>query len=87
MRVFVTGGTGVLGQRVVPLLVQSGHDAMVLARTPAKAAEAMRAGAAAATASLFDRDELARACASHDVVLNLATHSRSLANGATERVG
>ena len=36
MRVFVAGGSGVLGVRLVPLLVAAGHDVVAMTRTPAK---------------------------------------------------
>ena len=32
MKVFVTGGTGYIGSRLIPLLVQRGHDIKALAR-------------------------------------------------------
>ncbi|HEX9978371.1 MAG TPA: SDR family oxidoreductase [Acidimicrobiia bacterium] len=36
MRVLVTGATGYIGGRVVPLLLDAGHEVRCLARTPAK---------------------------------------------------
>ncbi|MGH3668082.1 MAG: NAD-dependent epimerase/dehydratase family protein [Acidimicrobiia bacterium] len=36
MRVFVAGATGALGQRLVPLLIDSGHEVVGTTRTPAK---------------------------------------------------
>lgn len=32
MKIFVTGGTGYIGQRIIPLLLQSGHEVRALAR-------------------------------------------------------
>jgi 2-alkyl-3-oxoalkanoate reductase len=45
MNVFVAGATGAIGRRLVPMLVQAGHDVTGLTRTPSKAdlLRAMRA--------------------------------------------
>lgn len=42
MKVFVAGATGVIGSRLVPLLLDGGHEVTALTRTPAKA-DALRA--------------------------------------------
>ena len=44
MRIFLTGATGVVGRRVVPLFAASGHDVTAAVRTPDKAPALMRAG-------------------------------------------
>jgi nucleoside-diphosphate-sugar epimerase len=82
MNVFVTGATGVLGRRVVPLLVAAGHDVTAIARTPGKADALRAAGARPADASLFDPDSLRAAIDGHDAVLNLATHIPPLSKAA-----
>lgn len=82
MNVFVTGATGVLGRRVVPLLVAEGHQVTGIARSPEKAAALEAAGARPSDASLFDVDVLRAALAGHDAVLNLATHIPPLSKGA-----
>jgi nucleoside-diphosphate-sugar epimerase len=74
MKVFVTGATGVVGRRAVPLLVQAGHEVTAVARTPEKAAALERAGARPVQVDLFDADGVRRAVAGHQAVLNLATH-------------
>jgi nucleoside-diphosphate-sugar epimerase len=74
MKVFVTGATGVVGRRAVPLLAQAGHEVTAVARTPEKAAAVERAGARPVTVDLFDADGVRRAVAGHDAVVNLATH-------------
>lgn len=74
MRVFVTGATGVVGRRVVPLLTAAGHAVTAVGRTPDKRRALERAGAAAVGVSLFDRGALPAALAGHDAVVNLATH-------------
>jgi nucleoside-diphosphate-sugar epimerase len=74
MKIFVTGGTGVLGRRAVPRLVAAGHDVSVLVRSPAKAAAVAAAGGRPVTGSLFDPDALRIVVVGHDAVVNLATH-------------
>jgi nucleoside-diphosphate-sugar epimerase len=74
MRVFVAGATGVLGARVLPLLVQARHEVTGISRTPAKADLVRAAGATPVTLDLFDPEELAGAVAGHDAVINIATH-------------
>ncbi|HEX3618583.1 MAG TPA: NAD(P)-dependent oxidoreductase [Solirubrobacteraceae bacterium] len=53
MRIFVAGGTGVIGRRVVPALIAAGHELVVLARNPQRAA-----GAAALGAQIVQGDAL-----------------------------
>lgn len=74
MKIFVTGATGVVGRRAVPLLAAAGHEVTAVARTPEKARRLEHAGARPVTVSLFDADGVRRALAGHDAVINLATH-------------
>jgi len=74
MRIFVTGATGVIGQRVVPLLVAAGHSVTAGGRTADKRAALERAGATAIAVDLFDAAAVRRVTQGHDVVVNLATH-------------
>ena len=56
MRIFVAGATGVIGVRLVPLLVQSGHEVAGMTRSPDKA-EALRAlGAEPVVCDVFEAD-------------------------------
>jgi adhesin HecA-like repeat protein len=73
-RIFLAGATGVIGRKVVPLLLEAGHKVTGLARTPAKAAQLTAAGATPALVELFDPLTLPAAVEGHDVVVNLATH-------------
>ena len=73
MRVFVTGGTGAIGNYVVPQLLAAGHEVTATARSAEKAAAVRRSGAAAVEVSIFDRTALAEAFHGHDAVINLAT--------------
>jgi nucleoside-diphosphate-sugar epimerase len=79
MRVFIIGATGVIGSRVVPRLIASGHEVTAYARSAENRQAIERAGARAAT-------RLEAGLAGHDAVINLATHvppsSRLLMPGA-----
>jgi len=74
VRIFVAGATGVVGRRLVPLLVAAGHHVMAIGRSPEKRATLARAGATPVEVSLFDRAALAQAVAGHQTVINVATH-------------
>ena len=80
MRVLVTGATGVVGRRLLPLLVASGHSVTALVRAPARAAAIAQSGVAAVTADLFDRARLAAPMRGQEAVINLATHIPSSAS-------
>ncbi len=86
MRVFIAGGTGVVGRRLVPILVAAGHQVTAPGRTAERRALLERWGAKAVEVDLFDADAVRRAAAAHDVVINLATHippsSRAFLPGA-----
>ena len=86
MKVFVTGGTGVIGRRVLPLLVEAGHSVTALARSADKAETVRVAGAQPVTLDLFDRAAVRSAVTGCDAVVNLATKipppSRALVPGA-----
>ena len=75
MRIFIAGATGVLGIRVVPLLVASGHDVWGMTRTASKADLLWKAGAEPVVCDVYDlptlRDEVVRSQA--DAVLHLLT--------------
>jgi len=60
MRIFLAGASGVIGSRLVPLLVQAGHEVGGLTRTPAKADAIAEHGAVPFVADVYDPDELTR---------------------------
>lgn len=74
MRIFITGATGVVGRRVIPLLLAAGHHVSAVGRTPERCAALEKMGAVGRQVDLFDGDRVRRAVAGHDVVINLATH-------------
>jgi 2-alkyl-3-oxoalkanoate reductase len=73
MKIFVTGATGVIGRRAVPLLVQRGHRVTAVGRSPQKSSELARVGADPVQVNLFDLDAVRAAVKGHDAVINLAT--------------
>jgi 2-alkyl-3-oxoalkanoate reductase len=74
MKVFVTGATGVIGRRAVPLLLKAGHEVNAGVRSAGHMAPLARLGARPLVVDLFDGPALERALAGHDAVINLATH-------------
>ena len=74
MRVFMTGATGVVGRRLVPLLKNAGHEVTAAVRSSAARAELTTKGVRAIEVNLFDSGAVSRAVAGQDVVVNLATH-------------
>lgn len=74
MKIFVAGGTGVIGRRAVPALVEAGHDVSVIARTPERDQLVESLGARPVRVDLFDATGLVTAVSGHDVIVNLATH-------------
>ena len=71
---FVTGATGVIGTRALPLLIEAGHTVTAVTRSAANRASLERLGAKPVEASLFDVASLRSVIAGHDAVVNLATH-------------
>jgi len=54
MKIFLAGGTGVVGTRALPALVAAGHDVSAVARTDAKADLVRSLGGEPVTVDLFD---------------------------------
>lgn len=73
MKVFVAGGTGVIGKRLVPLLLEKGYEVSVLTRSDENKKLVEGMGGHAKAGSLFDLESLKRATEGSDVVLHLAT--------------
>ncbi len=74
MRVFLTGATGVVGRRLVPLLQNAGHEVTAAVRSTVARAELTTKGVRAIEVNLFDSAAVSRAVAGQDVAVNLATH-------------
>jgi uncharacterized protein YbjT (DUF2867 family) len=75
MRVFVAGATGVIGARLVPLLVAAGHEVAGMTRTPTKVELLRSLGAEPVVCDVYDAAALRQAVATFapDVVVNELT--------------
>jgi nucleoside-diphosphate-sugar epimerase len=75
VRIFVAGATGVIGVRLVPLLVASGHTVAGMTRSPQQAGLLRELGAEPVTCDVFDLAALTQALESFgpDVVFHQLT--------------
>jgi len=72
MRVFVTGGTGLIGSAVIAELLGRDHTVLALTRSDASARAAEAAGAEPLRGALADLDVLRAGVAQADAVIHLA---------------
>lgn len=63
MRVFLAGATGVIGRRLLPLLLAEGHEVTGMTRSAGRVEQLRAAGAEAVVADAFDAEELERVVA------------------------
>lgn len=98
MRVFLAGATGVLGVRLVPLLVEAGHAVAGVTRSPAKTDNLRALGAKPVVCDVFDAVALRAAVVSFapDAVMHQATdlpddprrfHEHAASNNRIRREG
>ncbi|MCO6479225.1 MAG: NAD-dependent epimerase/dehydratase family protein [Phaeodactylibacter sp.] len=73
MKVFIAGATGLLGKRVIKLLLERGHGVVGLSRSEANRALLSSMGAEARPGNLFDKNEMTAATEGCDAILHLAT--------------
>ncbi|TAM82110.1 MAG: NAD-dependent epimerase/dehydratase family protein [Acidobacteria bacterium] len=73
MKIFVAGGTGVLGRASVKALVEGGHPVRSTARTEEKAELVRNLGAEPVQVDLYDPKEVRRAISGSEAVLRLTT--------------
>jgi nucleoside-diphosphate-sugar epimerase len=74
LKIFVAGATGVVGRRLIPLLIGAGSEVTAVARSRAKASLLTKQGAKPVTVDLFDPAAVEEAVMGHDTVINIATH-------------
>ena len=72
MRVFLTGATGFIGSRIVPELLDAGHQVLGLTRSDAGARRLQEAGAEAHRGALEEPDTVAAGAARADAVIHTA---------------
>jgi nucleoside-diphosphate-sugar epimerase len=85
MKVFLTGGTGVIGIRALPALVAAGHEVTAVARSGAKADLVRAMGATPVAVDLFDAAAVKAAVDGHEAVVNLATNIPPMSKAALAR--
>jgi uncharacterized protein YbjT (DUF2867 family) len=75
MRIFLAGASGVIGQRLIPRLVQEGHVVGGMTRSAGKTELLGNLGAEAILCDVFDREALIQAVVDFqpDVILNQLT--------------
>ena len=73
--IFIAGASGVIGRRLVPLLVQHGHEVVGMTRAPARRALLEQLGARVVLADALDPEAVGRAIseAAPDVVMHQLT--------------
>jgi UDP-N-acetylglucosamine 4,6-dehydratase len=78
MRTLITGGTGSLGQALIPVFLQHGDTVTVLSRNPHKQAELLNKYPTvhAILGDICDRETMLRACQGQDVVVGAAANKR-----------
>ncbi|WP_028651725.1 NAD-dependent epimerase/dehydratase family protein [Nocardioides halotolerans] len=74
-RIWLAGASGVIGQRLIPLLVEAGHSVAGMTRSEHKADRLAELGAQPVVVDVFDRDALIAAVVAFkpDVILNELT--------------
>jgi nucleoside-diphosphate-sugar epimerase len=75
MKVFLAGGSGAIGKRLVPLLVANGHEVVATARSRSRLAAIEEAGAEGVVLDVLDRNAVMAAVmrAEPEVVMHEAT--------------
>lgn len=74
-RIFLAGASGVIGSRLIPLLVGAGHEVAAMTRSANKTYRLTELGAQPVVVDVFDRDALIAAVVEFkpDVILNELT--------------
>lgn len=78
MKMFVTGSTGKVGSRLVPRILQQGHDVKILVRDVTKVEQLQQQGAEIVEGDLLHPDSYRDALQDIDVVIHLAAQFRGV---------
>ena len=76
MKIFITGGTGFIGGRLVEKLVADKHEVVLLIRDPGKADNFKNKNVTLITGDLFDKDTFKKGMTGCDWVFHLAAFTR-----------
>lgn len=74
LKIFLTGGSGFVGQRLIPRLVADGHEVVALARSEGAAERVQGAGARTLRGDMTALASLREGLEGADAVVNLAAH-------------
>src|SRR5437763_1673514 len=76
MKIFLAGGTGVIGPALVRRLIEEGHDVTAITRKPERARQLEELGAEPVVGDVLEADELIRSVerAGPEVVIQPPTH-------------
>jgi len=82
MKVFLAGGSGAIGKRLIPMLVAAGHEVVATTRTPAKTNRLRALGARPFALDALNRTAVIEAVASAepDVVVHELTALSAMGN-------
>lgn len=75
MRIFVAGSTGVIGNRILPLLVMGGHEVVGMTRSEVKLELINRSGARGILCDVYDYEKLKKSIANFhpDLIIDQLT--------------
>jgi nucleoside-diphosphate-sugar epimerase len=76
MKIFVTGGTGFIGGRLIEKLIEDNHEIVLLMRNPDKAGIFKSRKVTIISGDLFDRDNLKKGMIGCDWVFHLAAFTK-----------
>nr|WP_300047071.1 NAD(P)-dependent oxidoreductase [uncultured Nocardioides sp.] len=88
MRIFLAGGTGVIGRRLMPALVDAGHDVVATTRHAGNIDRIARLGGRGVVVDVYDAPRLGEAVgeAAPDLVVHQLTDLRLFDTEATARI-